>query len=130
VRDYALERLRDGGSEAAARRHLHAGAAVAEASRAEHAERLVGVMRRWSARQRQLLGGADGREIPIRIPRCAGRTVRVVLLAERVSEGRQFIELALASTGEAVSSELQAEALATLCYLATEELDLGGGRRR
>jgi predicted ATPase/DNA-binding SARP family transcriptional activator len=41
-------------------------------------------------------------------------------LAERVSEGRRFLELALSAAGDDAPVEL----LATLCYLATEELDL------
>jgi hypothetical protein len=45
-------------------------------------------------------------------------------LAERVSEGRRFIELALELVGDQTPPELRAEALATLCFLATEELDL------
>ena len=47
------------------------------------------------------------------------------VLAERVSEGRRFVELALAAASEA-AVELQVEALAFLCYCATEELDLEG----
>ena len=45
-------------------------------------------------------------------------------LAERVSEGRRFLELALAATGDDAPVELRIELLADLCYLATEELDL------
>ncbi len=41
-------------------------------------------------------------------------------LAERVSEGRRFLELALSATGDDAPVEL----LAVLCFLATEELDL------
>ncbi len=53
-------------------------------------------------------------------------------VAERVSEGRRFLELALEAADDAVPVELRAEALAALCYLAAEELDLQaavGGRR-
>ena len=45
-------------------------------------------------------------------------------LAERVSEGRRFLELALAATGDDAPVERRIEMLADLCYLATEELDL------
>jgi tetratricopeptide (TPR) repeat protein len=46
-------------------------------------------------------------------------------LSERVSEGRRYLEFASkASTGEAAPLELQADLLAYLSYLATEELDL------
>ena len=45
-------------------------------------------------------------------------------VAERVSEGRRFLELALSATGEDAPVELRVELLAGLCYLATEELDV------
>ncbi len=45
-------------------------------------------------------------------------------LAERVSEGRRFVELALASASEDAPVALRLELEAFLCYLATEELDL------
>ena len=45
-------------------------------------------------------------------------------LAERVSEGRRFLELALSATVDDAPVELQIELLASLCFLATEELDL------
>ena len=55
-------------------------------------------------------------------------------LAERVSEGRRFLELALAATDDDAPVELRVELLADLCYLATEELDTRccarGGRTR
>ncbi|MBV8597796.1 MAG: winged helix-turn-helix domain-containing protein [Actinobacteria bacterium] len=41
-------------------------------------------------------------------------------LAERITEGRRFLELARSAAGEGASVEL----LALLCYLASEELDL------
>jgi tetratricopeptide (TPR) repeat protein len=45
--------------------------------------------------------------------------------AERVSEGRAFIEAALASAQEEAPLPLRVEMLAYVCYLATEEDDLG-----
>jgi predicted ATPase/DNA-binding SARP family transcriptional activator len=45
-------------------------------------------------------------------------------LAERVSEGRRFVELALAAASEDAPLDLRLELVAFLCYLATEELDL------
>jgi len=45
-------------------------------------------------------------------------------LAERVSEGRRFLDLALSATGDDAPLELRIELLAALCYLATEELDV------
>jgi tetratricopeptide (TPR) repeat protein len=44
-------------------------------------------------------------------------------LAERVSEGRRFVELALAIASDDLAATLRLELLAFLCYLATEELD-------
>jgi hypothetical protein len=45
-------------------------------------------------------------------------------VAERVSEGRRFLELALAASSEDAPVNLRIELLAGLCFLATEELDL------
>ena len=45
-------------------------------------------------------------------------------LAERVSKGAGFVELALASASEDAPAALRLELLAFLCYFATEELDL------
>jgi predicted ATPase len=54
-------------------------------------------------------------------------------LAERVSEGRRFLELALAAARDEAPVNLRIELLASLCFLATEELDLdaaiGAGER-
>src|SRR6185295_3901412 len=44
-------------------------------------------------------------------------------LADRVSEGRRFLELALSATNDEAPVELRIEQLADLCYLATEEFD-------
>jgi hypothetical protein len=45
-------------------------------------------------------------------------------LAERVSEGRRFLDLALSAARDDAPVELRIELLAGLCYLAAEELDL------
>ena len=45
-------------------------------------------------------------------------------LAERVSEGRRFVELALASAAEDAPAPLRLELEGFLCFFATEELDL------
>ena len=45
-------------------------------------------------------------------------------LTERVSEGRRFLELALAATSDESPAELRVELEAVLCYLAAEELDV------
>jgi predicted ATPase/DNA-binding SARP family transcriptional activator len=46
------------------------------------------------------------------------------ILADRVSEGRRFLELSLSVAGDDEPPEARVEQLALLCYLATEELDL------
>jgi predicted ATPase len=45
-------------------------------------------------------------------------------LADRVSEGRRFLDLAVSLTNDDAPAEQQIEQLAVLCYLATEERDL------
>lgn len=45
-------------------------------------------------------------------------------LAERVSEGRRFLQLTLACSSDDAPVNLRIELLAELCLLATEELDL------
>ncbi len=47
-------------------------------------------------------------------------------LADRISEGRRFVDLTLSVTTDDAPVELRIEQLADLCYLATEELDLSG----
>ncbi len=47
-------------------------------------------------------------------------------LAERISEGRSFLNLAVSLTGEDAPAELRIEQLAVLGYLAIEERDLEG----
>ena len=46
------------------------------------------------------------------------------VLAGRVSEGRRYLELARSASGDEAPVEQQADLLASLCYLAAEELDL------
>jgi hypothetical protein len=45
-------------------------------------------------------------------------------LADRVSEGRRFLERSVSATRDDGPIELRIEQLADLCYIATEELDL------
>jgi hypothetical protein len=45
-------------------------------------------------------------------------------LADRVSEGRRFLERSVSATQDDGPIELRIEQLADLCYIATEELDL------
>jgi tetratricopeptide (TPR) repeat protein len=128
VQDYAVERLREAGGEAAARRaHAAYFSATAEASRAGlRGSGWLTCMRRlelendnfWAA-----LTWAREAPDPYTAMRLAAPLGWYFALAERVSEGRRFIELALELGSDAVPAELRCEALATLCYLATEELD-------
>jgi predicted ATPase/DNA-binding SARP family transcriptional activator len=53
-----------------------------------------------------------------------GRLGWYFVLAERVSEGRRFLELAETAIGDDAPAEARIELLALLCYAATEELDL------
>ena len=128
VRDYALERLaeRDGLS-AAQKAHAEHYAALADAARAE----LRGPD--WQACVRRLELEHDNLWAALAYARAApdpGVAIRLgalgwyFTLAERVSEGRRFVELALASASEDAPAALRLELVAFLCFLATEELDL------
>ena len=45
-------------------------------------------------------------------------------MAERVSEGRRFVELALGTASDDAPAALRLELEAFLCFFATEEFDL------
>ncbi|MFD1507066.1 AfsR/SARP family transcriptional regulator [Georgenia yuyongxinii] len=128
VREYALERLAESGRLAAARRaHAESIAALAEAARAE----LRGAdWRAWVRRLElendnvwaALTYARDARESGI-----AARLAALAwyfVLAERVAEGRRFLERALAATSGDLTVAERLELHAFRCYLATEELDL------
>jgi hypothetical protein len=128
VREYVLDRLAESGGLAAARgAHAEYFATLADAARAE----LRGPeWRKWESRlelenDNLWASLADARDAPdpavaIRL----GTLGWYFALAERVSEGRRFLELALSATADDAPVELQIELLASLCFLATEELDL------
>jgi predicted ATPase len=128
VRDYALERLAESGGLAAARQaHAEYFATLADAGWAE----LRG--RDWQTWVRRLDLEHDNLWAALAYTHeapdagIAGRLGTLgwyFTLAERVSEGRRFVELALASTSEDAPLALRLELAAFLCYLATEELDL------
>ncbi len=130
VREYVLEQLAEAGELAEARRdHAEYYAALAEAARVDlRGPDWLGSMGRlqlendnfWAA----LEHARDVPDPPLAIGLGAGLGWYFVL-AERVSEGRRFLELALAAAPEAAAA-LQVEALAFLCYFATEEFDLEG----
>ena len=138
VRDYVLERLAESGGLAAARAaHAEYFAALADEARVE----LRGP--EWLRWQRRLELENDNLWAALEYARDAPDPAVAVrlgtlgwyfALAERVSEGRRFLELALSATSDDAPVELRIELLADLCYLATEELDLDrrarGGRTR
>jgi predicted ATPase/DNA-binding SARP family transcriptional activator len=129
VRDYAVERLAASGDLAGARRaHAEYFAELAEAARDElrGPDWLAWTTRLmlqndnlWAALQ-YALDAADG-NIAIRL---GGSLGWYFALSQRVSEGRRFLELARSGSNEDAPLDLQADLLAHLCYLMTEELDL------
>jgi hypothetical protein len=128
VRDYVLERLAESGDLDDARRdHAEYFAALAEEARDE----LRGPdWLRWESRlglENDNLWAALAYASDAPHPAVAGRLGTLVVyfvLAERISEGRRFLELALSAAGADVPVEVRIELLAGLCYLAAEELDL------
>jgi predicted ATPase/DNA-binding SARP family transcriptional activator len=128
VRDYVLERLADSGRLAAARRaHAEYFATLADAAHGE----LRG--REWRAWVRRLELDNDNLWAALtyaREARDSGIAARLAalawyfILAERVSEGRRFLELALPAVSQTVPLAQRVELLAFHCYFATEELDL------
>ncbi len=128
VREYVLERLGESGGLAAARKaHADYFATLAEAARTglRRPEWLEWMKRLklehdnlWTA----LTYARDARE-PLIAARLGAGLGWYFGTAERVSEGRAFIETALGSAEE-VPLPLRIELLAYVCYLATEEDDL------
>jgi predicted ATPase/DNA-binding SARP family transcriptional activator len=128
VREYVLERLAESGGLAAARgAHAEYFAALADEARLE----LRGP--EWLRWERRLevendnlwaalayAGDAPDPAVAIRL----GTLGWYFALAERISEGRRFLDLTLSATRDDRPAELRIEQLAGLCYLATEELDL------
>ena len=129
VREYVLERLAESGGLTAARgAHADFFAELADEARVE----LRGPeWLRWEGRlelenDNLWAALAYAREAPD--PSVAVRLGTLgwfFALADRVSEGRRFLELALSATDDDAPVELRVEQLAGLCYIATEEFDLG-----
>ncbi len=128
VRDYALDRLAEGGGlEAARKAHAEYFAALADAAygalRGPEWRAWVGRLELehdnlWAAlthAHEASEAGIGGR---------LGTFAWYFTLAERVSEGRRFVELALASAAEDAPAPLRLELEGFLCFFATEELDL------
>jgi predicted ATPase/DNA-binding SARP family transcriptional activator len=129
VREYALEQLAKAGSLSAAQlAHAEYFATVADAARTElRGPDWLGCIG-WLELEHDNLWAAlaYAREAPdpaIAVRLGAGLGWYFPL-AERVSEGRSFLEAALAAASAAAPLGRRIELLAWLCYLATEELDL------
>jgi predicted ATPase/DNA-binding SARP family transcriptional activator len=125
VRDYALERLAENGGLVAARAaHAEYFASLADAARPA----LRG--REWWKWVRRLdldnenLWAALTYPDPGVATRLGGSLGVYFAVAERVSEGREFLQIALAGASHQASVGLRLEQLAWLCFLAMEELDL------
>ena len=128
VREYLLERLVESGVLAAVRAaHAAHFAALADEAR-------VGLRgQEWLRWQRRLELENDNLWAALAYARDAPEPAVAVrlgtlgwyfALADRVSEGRRFLELALSATDDDAPVELRIEQLADVCYLATEEFDL------
>ena len=138
VRDYVLEQLAaTGGLAATQQAHAEYFATLADAARRElRAGDWQAWLRRLALENDNLWAAlTHARDAPdpliaIRLGAALGWYFSV---AERVSEGRRFLELALAAASEDAPVNLRTELLASLCFLATEELDLdaaiGAGER-
>ncbi len=129
VRDYAVERLATSGRLGAVRRaHAEHFARLAETAR-------MGLRGRdwlaWTKRLGRendnlwaaLMYARDAPDPHVAV-RLGGSLGWYFSLAERVSEGRRFLEVALAIAPEHRRLGQQIELLAFLAFLATEELDL------
>jgi hypothetical protein len=129
VRDYTLERLAESGGLAASRRaHAEYFTTLADAARPGLRDReWLDWVRRLELENDNLWAAlAYARETPdpgVAI-RLGGSLGLYFSFVERVSEGREFLEVALAAASDDAPVGLRAELLAWLCFLAMEELDL------
>ena len=129
VREYVLERLAESGGLAAARARARRVLRDARRRGARRAARtrLAALGAPPGAGERQPLGRARVRPRRRRTRPSRPGSARLgwyFALAERVSEGRRFLELALAAAGDDAPVDAADRAARDLCYLATEELDL------
>ena len=129
VREYALEQLAKAGSLGVAQlAHAEYFATVADAARVElRGPDWLGCIGRLELEHDNLwtaLTYARDAPDPAIAARLGAGLGWYFPLAERVSEGRSFLEAALAATPEQAPIQLRMELLAWLCFLATEELDL------
>jgi predicted ATPase/DNA-binding SARP family transcriptional activator len=129
VREYVLERLDESGGLPAAARKAHAEYFATLAAAARSGLRTA----EWPTWMKRLEREHDNLWAALAYARDAPDPLLAARLgvglgwyfgtAERVSEGRAFIEAALASS-EDVPLPLRVELMAYLCYLATEDDDL------
>jgi predicted ATPase/DNA-binding SARP family transcriptional activator len=128
VREYVLERPGDSGALAEARR-AHADYFVALADEARAGLRGPD----WQSWERRLELENENLWAALAYARDAPDPAVAVRLgtlgwyfglAGRISEGRRFLEIAWSATRDDAPADLRIELLATLCYVATEELDL------
>jgi predicted ATPase/DNA-binding SARP family transcriptional activator len=128
VREYVIDRLAESDGLAAARRaHAEYFAGLVDEAR-------VGLRGpdwlRWQGRLElevdnlwaALAYALDARDDAVAVR--LGTLGWYFALADRISDGRRFVDLTLSVTTEDAPLELRIEQLAGLCYLATEELDL------
>jgi len=131
VREYALERLAESGELVSARKaHAAHFAALALTARSElrgpewlstTARLALDNENLWAA----LSFARDASDGGVAVE-LGGSLGWYFLFADRVSEGRRFLELALSLAPEDVEPELELELLAFLSYLTLEELDVRG----
>jgi predicted ATPase/DNA-binding SARP family transcriptional activator len=131
VREYTLERLAESGGLAAARKaHAEYFATVAEAARLElRGGECLDWLRRLELDNENLwvaLAYARATPDPGVAISLGGSLGVYFVVAERVSEGRQYLELALAAASDGAPVELLLDLLAWLCFVAMEEVDLDG----
>ena len=129
VREYAVEQLaKAGGLSAAQLAHAEYFATMADAARTElRGPDWLACTRRLELEHDNLwaaLAYARDTPDPAIAVRLGAGLGWYFALAERVSEGRSFLEAALAAASADAPVGKQIELLAFLCYLATEELDL------
>jgi predicted ATPase/DNA-binding SARP family transcriptional activator len=128
IRDYVLERLAESGGLAAARKaHAEYVASLADAAYVELRGPGWRACVRRPEREHDNLWAALAYALEAPDPSIAIRLAAVAhyfSLAERVSEGRRFLEQAMAAAPDDAPLGPRLELLGHLCYLATEELDV------
>ncbi|HYN19095.1 MAG TPA: BTAD domain-containing putative transcriptional regulator, partial [Actinomycetes bacterium] len=128
VREYAIELAKAGSLGVAQLAHAEYFATVADAARVElRGPDWLGCIGRLELEHDNLwaaLAYARDAPDPAIAVRLGAGLGWYFPLAERVSEGRSFLEAALAATSEQAPTQLRMELLAWLCFLTTEELDL------